>query len=131
MGRKAPKRNNARRIEDTYDSLTYPKRWSRKTFAQFNCSLRTVVTFVVEPSNQLNQGSTGRTVGAVSNRTQRISCGRMIFTGHVATSNVPWMVDMRFRFSPRTFLQKLTIASCAIALFTTPLLCADKPSFTV
>src|SRR5260370_12679230 len=55
----------------------------------------------------------------------------MIFTGHVATCHVPRMVDMRFRFSPRTYLRKLTIALCATALIASPLLSADEPSFTV
>src|SRR5260370_25786010 len=55
----------------------------------------------------------------------------MIFTGHVATCHVPRRVDMRFRFSPRTSLTKLTLALSAIALIASPLLSADKPSFTV
>src|SRR5260370_18891296 len=55
----------------------------------------------------------------------------MIFTGHVATCNVSRMVDMRSRFSPRTLLRKPLIALCAIALVVSPLLSADKPSFTV
>src|SRR5437588_7100090 len=41
------------------------------------------------------------------------------------------MVDMRFRLSPRTTLRKLTIALSAVALIASPLLSADKPTFTV
>src|SRR5258708_18011745 len=38
---------------------------------------------------------------------------------------------MPFRLSPRTTLRKLTIALSAVALIASPLLSADKPSFTV
>jgi NitT/TauT family transport system substrate-binding protein len=55
----------------------------------------------------------------------------MIFIGRVATCLVARMVDMHSLLSSRRSLRKLAVILCAIALTATPLLSADKPSFTV
>src|SRR3984893_7334717 len=55
----------------------------------------------------------------------------MIFIGRVATCHVARMVYMHSLLSSRRPLRKLAVILCAIALPATPLLSADKPSFTV